>query len=72
MTPDEQVVAQRTVAVVARAMETFRDPRNALGWLLDPNGALGGRAPIDLIEDSQEGANEVCRILGRIDHGIYR
>jgi putative toxin-antitoxin system antitoxin component (TIGR02293 family) len=71
MTDDQHVIAQRTVAVVARAMETFRNARNALGWLLDPNGALGGRAPIDLIEDSEDGAEEVCRILGRIDHGIY-
>jgi putative toxin-antitoxin system antitoxin component (TIGR02293 family) len=71
MTNDEtSILAQRTGRIAARAVETFGDPRQALAWLTDELGILGGRAPVDLL-DTEEGAQEVVRILGRIDHGVY-
>jgi putative toxin-antitoxin system antitoxin component (TIGR02293 family) len=71
MVDDERnILAQRTGKVAARAVQTFGDPRQGLEWLTDELGILGGRAPADLL-DTEEGAQEVIRILGRIDHGVY-
>jgi putative toxin-antitoxin system antitoxin component (TIGR02293 family) len=39
-------------------------------WLQKANRALGGVAPLDLL-DTDLGAEEVVTILGRIEHGVY-
>jgi uncharacterized protein (DUF2384 family) len=62
---------ERAVAVTTRAMSTMRSPRDALGWMLEPCGALNGRAPIDVVVESDEGMLLALQVLGRIDHGIY-
>jgi putative toxin-antitoxin system antitoxin component (TIGR02293 family) len=49
---------------------TLGSQAGAVAWLREPNGALGGRAPLGLLR-SDEGAVLVEQILGRIDHGIY-
>ena len=36
----------------------------------NPNTALGGVKPIEVI-DNQFGREEVKHIIGRIDHGVY-
>lgn len=60
----------RLVRLVARATEAIGDGAKARAWLQRPNRALGGRAPLDLL-DSDPGARAVERVLGRIEHGVY-
>ena len=56
--------------LTARAAETFGGQSEAVAWLREPNGALGGSRPLDLLR-SGEGAILVEQILVRIDHGVY-
>ncbi|MGH9379728.1 MAG: type II RES/Xre toxin-antitoxin system antitoxin [Thermoanaerobaculia bacterium] len=39
-------------------------------WLRTPNRALGGRAPLTLL-DTDVGVRDVEAVFGRIDHGIF-
>lgn len=51
------------------ADEVFGTRAAAHAWLHHPNGALGGRIPLALL-DTVEGAALVEAVLGRIAHGI--
>lgn len=51
------------------ADDVFGDRGNAHDWLREPNGALGGERPLDLL-DTEEGGRVVEAVLGRIAHGI--
>jgi putative toxin-antitoxin system antitoxin component (TIGR02293 family) len=55
---------------VVRAEEAFGDEEKARRWLSRPNRAVGGHAPLTLL-DSDAGALAVERVLGRIEHGVY-
>ena len=59
---------------VARVATSAEDVLGAQGkagrWLQNPNRALGGAIPLDLL-DTDLGAEEVVTILGRIEHGVY-
>jgi putative toxin-antitoxin system antitoxin component (TIGR02293 family) len=58
------------VARVATSAEDILGARAKAGrWLQNPNGALGGARPLDLL-DTDLGAEEVVTILGRIEHGV--
>lgn len=50
--------------------EVFGDIQKFNKWMDNPNTALGGVKPIDVI-DNQFGREEVKHIIGRIDHGVY-
>ncbi len=39
-------------------------------WMNEPNRALGGKTPLDII-DSQFGREEVKNVIGRIEYGVY-
>lgn len=59
------------LARVAAAAEDVLGARDKAGrWLQKANRALGGIAPLDLL-DTDLGAEEVVTILGRIEHGVY-
>lgn len=60
----------RVIRVIARAEATLGDPSKAERWVREPNRALGGRRPLDLLT-SDVGARAVEKVLGRIEHGIY-
>ncbi|MGH7324668.1 MAG: type II RES/Xre toxin-antitoxin system antitoxin [Candidatus Rokuibacteriota bacterium] len=60
----------RLARIAARAEEVFGKRQKAAAWLQKPNRALGGATPLDLL-DTDLGALEVERILGRIEHGVY-
>jgi putative toxin-antitoxin system antitoxin component (TIGR02293 family) len=64
----ERVV--RLAHVVACAIDVVGTADKASRWLRTPIVALGGRAPIDLI-DTDVGAGEVLNVLGRLDHGVF-
>lgn len=58
----------RLARLVAIANEYFGDPERAKRWLKHPNRALGGIAPVAMI-DTELGARQVENILGRIAYG---
>jgi putative toxin-antitoxin system antitoxin component (TIGR02293 family) len=60
----------RFARVVARATDTLGTSEKASHWLQNPNRALGGDRPLDLL-DTDTGARSVETILGRIEYGIY-
>ncbi|MBA2670623.1 MAG: DUF2384 domain-containing protein [Gemmatimonadetes bacterium] len=70
LTLEESDKLGRITRLTARAAETFGSPEDAVAWLREPNGALAGQAPLDLLRTG-EGAVLVEQILTRIDHGVY-
>ncbi len=64
----ERVV--RLAAVAARAQEVLGDVAAMRRWLRTPNRALGGQIPTDLL-DTEQGAQLVLDVLGRLEHGVF-
>ncbi len=60
----------RLSRVATLAERTFGSTERAAGWLDRPNRALGGAAPVDLL-DTDLGAREVEAVLGRIEYGVF-
>lgn len=60
----------RLARIYARALEVFEDEVKARRWLHKPNRSLGGRVPLKSV-DTDIGALEVERVLGRLEHGIF-
>ena len=55
--------------VRARAIDTL-GPQKTDGWLEAPNRALGGVTPLSLL-DTDNGAQAVLDVFGRIDFGVF-
>lgn len=70
LTLEESDKLSRITRITARAAETFGSQEDAVLWLREPNGALAGQRPLDLLR-SGEGAVLAEQILIRIDHGVY-
>lgn len=70
LTTDESDKLARVARETALAEETFQNEKKAHGWMRDPNRALGGERPMDLLE-TEGGARLVEQILGRIAHGVF-
>jgi putative toxin-antitoxin system antitoxin component (TIGR02293 family) len=60
----------RLARMMVRAEIALGDGSRSRRWLGQPNRALGGQRPIDLL-DSDTGSMAVERVLGRIEHGVY-
>jgi putative toxin-antitoxin system antitoxin component (TIGR02293 family) len=60
----------RITTAYEHAADVFEDSDIAWDWLQSPNGALSGAIPLWLLE-TDEGAQQVATILGRIDYGVY-
>jgi len=60
----------RLARVAARAEGVLGSQERAGAWLRGPVRALGSVRPLDLF-DTDLGAQQVERILGRIEHGVY-
>jgi putative toxin-antitoxin system antitoxin component (TIGR02293 family) len=58
----------RLARIVALATESLGDHARAARWLKRPNRALGGVPPLAAI-DTELGARQVEKVLGRIDYG---
>ena len=58
----------RLARIVALAKHYLGDDETARRWLRRPNRALGGGAPLELI-DTELGARAVENVLGRIAYG---
>jgi putative toxin-antitoxin system antitoxin component (TIGR02293 family) len=50
--------------------EVFEDETLFNQWMHNPNRALGGEIPLDVI-DNQFGREEVKNVIGRIAYGVY-
>jgi putative toxin-antitoxin system antitoxin component (TIGR02293 family) len=70
LTPEESDRVHRVARVVSHAIDTLEKQEAAVHWLKSPNPALGRIAPLSLL-DTDLGAREVERILGRIEHGVF-
>ena len=70
LSPEESDKLTRVVRVIARAELALGDPSKAERWIREPNRALQGKRPLDLLS-SDVGARAVEKVLGRIEHGIY-
>jgi putative toxin-antitoxin system antitoxin component (TIGR02293 family) len=60
----------RVVRGIARAEASLGDSAKTHRWIRDPNRALQGRSPMDLLK-SAAGSRAVDKVLGRIEHGIH-
>jgi putative toxin-antitoxin system antitoxin component (TIGR02293 family) len=70
LAPDEGDRVWRVAALLERAVAVFGGEEDAAAWLVDPNVALGGEAPLALA-DTAPGARAVDDLLGRIEYGVY-
>jgi putative toxin-antitoxin system antitoxin component (TIGR02293 family) len=68
--PTESELVLRLARVCAAAADALGDEDKARRWLVAENRALGGEAPIRLL-DTGVGFQEVMDVLGRIEHGVY-
>ena len=66
------LAALRTVPdpIRRRALEVFGDEDKAGEWLTTKITALGGQTPIDTLTRA-EGEDELLKVLGRIEHGVF-
>lgn len=60
----------RLAGIAAQATSTLGGLDKAKPWLITPNRALGGAAPITLL-DTDVGTRAVEDVLLRIEHGVY-
>lgn len=70
LTKSESDRLYRVARVAARAEEVLGSAQAAERWLKELIPALGGVTPLSLL-DTDEGAQQVTDILGRIEHGVY-
>jgi len=70
LSPDESDKVIRFSRLIEHAMSVFGDVEKARAWLKFPQRGLGGAVPLDYAE-TEIGAREVDRLLGRIDYGVY-
>lgn len=60
----------RVARVLGAAQALFEgDWELARAWLKSPQWGLGGRRPVELLS-TEVGAEVVCDLLGRIEHGV--
>ena len=69
LAPDESDRLARLARIAGVARDVFGEQDIAARWLRRPNRALGGEAPIEML-DTDLGARRVEQILGRIEYGV--
>lgn len=69
LTADESDRLSRLARTVALALAVLGERERASAWLATPNRALGGAAPLTLV-DTDIGVTQVEEVLQRIQHGI--
>ena len=70
LTHDESDRALRMARVVALAKEVLGSEEKASHWMSNPNRALGGKRPFDLL-DTEPGVRSVEQVLYAIAYGMY-
>src|SRR5436190_12896084 len=70
LAPDESDKVMRFSRLLAQATDFYGNIDKARAWLKHPQRGLGGAIPLDYAE-TEIGAREVEKLLGRIDYGVY-
>ena len=70
LSPQESDKVMRFAALLSQATRIFGNAERAKAWLKFPQRGLGGAIPLDYAE-TEIGAREVERLLGRIDYSVY-
>jgi putative toxin-antitoxin system antitoxin component (TIGR02293 family) len=70
LSPDESDKVMRFSRLLERATELFGNIDKARAWLKHPQRGLGGAIPLDYAE-TEVGAQEVEKLLGRMKYGVY-
>lgn len=70
LTPAESDKVIRFSRLLQQAIELFGNIDKARAWLKHPQRGLGGATPLDYAE-TEIGAREVEKLLGRLDYGVY-
>lgn len=69
--PTESERVFRMAQLLAGAERLFDGDRAAArAWLVQPNVALGGEAPLD-VSRTEVGARQVEDLIGRLEHGVF-
>lgn len=68
--PDESERILRVSSAFQRTIEALGSLDQARRWFVTPKRALGGKTPLEFC-DTEPGAEEVIRLLGRIEHGVF-
>lgn len=68
--PAESDRVVRYARLMGQAVTVFGTEAQAREWLSAPQPGLGGAVPLDYAE-TEVGAREVERLLGRIEYGVY-
>jgi putative toxin-antitoxin system antitoxin component (TIGR02293 family) len=69
-TAEESDRLYRAMNITRYAIEIFGDADTAAAWMKERNPALGGVAPLSLL-DTDPGVLKVREVLTRIDYGVY-
>ncbi len=67
---EKKIPKQRLAHILAFATEVIENKDAAMKWLSRPQFGLGGAIPIEMLQ-TEEGAEEVENLLGRIQYGVY-
>lgn len=70
LSPVESERAYRLANVISLADQVFGNHEKSLRWLHKPLKALGGKAPLDVL-DNEPGSRMVEDLLGRLDEGYF-
>jgi putative toxin-antitoxin system antitoxin component (TIGR02293 family) len=70
LSPGESDKVMRFSRLLARAADLFGNIDKARAWLKHPQRGLGGAIPLDYAE-TEIGAQEVEKLLGRMKYGVY-
>jgi putative toxin-antitoxin system antitoxin component (TIGR02293 family) len=71
LSPAESDRVYRIADCLGDAIRLFEGELGAArAWLMEPARALGGATPFDYLA-TEVGANEVRRLIGRLEHGVY-
>ncbi len=70
LTSDESDKVVRFARLLGHAVHLFGSIEDARRWLQAPQRGLGGAVPLDYAQ-TEAGAREVEKLLGRIDYGVY-
>jgi len=70
LTPEQSDRLARLARLLSLAEDTLGTTEKARSWMERPNGALGGKRPIELVRRSS-GSLLVEQVLGRLAHGVH-
>lgn len=70
LSPDESDKVMRFSRLLALATDFYGNIDKARAWLKHPQRGLGGAIPLDYAE-TEIGAQEVEKLLGRMKYGVY-